>query len=645
MSEPAFRSPHLPGKSQLSGFDVRRQAAGNATAEGFPRQVWVPQLTSMQAAVNSHGRALVACDEVLSYLELDQRANQIAHYLRSLGVGPETLVGVCLERSVGMVVSALGILKAGGAYLPLDPAYPGERLAFMLQDAGARLLLTQRHLAKPLPAGKWQILDVDELRTSNYPVTRSENSVSGNDLAYVIYTSGSTGRPKGVQITHASLLNLVFWHQQTFGVQLGDRATHLASPAFDAAVWELWPYLTAGASVYLPADVVRNEPTSLRDWLVAHRITITFVPTPLAERMISLPWPRDTALRLLLTGADTLHSYPPPGLPFTLVNNYGPTECTVVASSGAIPCNECPNGMPSIGRPIANTEIHILDEQMRRVPVGVTGELYIGGAGVARGYLNHPELSAERFIPNPFSSNRKDRVYRTGDLGRYLPDGQIAFVGRIDDQIKIRGYRIEPSEIITVLNRHPEVEASQVVASEDPLESKRLVAYVVPRSGSRLSYSPLREFLGKLLPDYMVPSIFVRLESLPATPNGKVDRDRLPRPDAANVLHDEVVKLPQTGLEPRVAAMLASLFKLKRVDINDNFFLLGGHSLLGTQVISRIHETFGVELPLYRLFEAPTVAELSSEIKRLLLSKIQAMSEEEAERLLATHTASSAEKL
>src|SRR6266567_5515711 len=345
MSEPAFRSPHLPGKSQLSGFDVRRQAAGNATAEVFPRQVWVPQLTSMQAAVNSHGRALVACDEVLSYLELDQRANQIAHYLRSLGVGPETLVGVCLERSVGMVVSALGILKAGGAYLPLDPAYPGERLAFMLQDAGARLLLTQRHLAKPLPAGKWQILDVDELRTSNYPVTRSENSVSGNDLAYVIYTSGSTGRPKGVQITHASLLNLVFWHQQTFGVQLGDRATHLASPAFDAAVWELWPYLTAGASVYLPADVVRNEPTSLRDWLVAHRITITFVPTPLAERMISLPWPRDTALRLLLTGADTLHSYPPPGLPFTLVNNYGPTECTVVASSGAIPCNECPNGM------------------------------------------------------------------------------------------------------------------------------------------------------------------------------------------------------------------------------------------------------------------------------------------------------------
>jgi amino acid adenylation domain-containing protein len=644
MSDQAVSFPYLPGQSQVKRFVSRPQAPGNVFPEAVPLDVWVPQLTTAQAATNPHRSALVAGDEVLSYLELNQQANQVAHYLRLLGVGPETLVGVYLERSVGGVVSALGILKAGGAYLPLDPAYPGERLAFMLEDAGAPFLLTQHHLAKRLPAGKWQVLDVDELLSSNYPVVPIENPVGGDDLAYVIYTSGSTGRPKGVQITHASLLNLVFWHQQTFGIEPDDRATQLASPAFDAAVWELWPYLTAGASVYLPPDIVRNEPASLRNWLVANRITITFVPTPLAERMITLPWPQDAALRLLLTGADTLHGYPPPGLPFTLINNYGPTECTVVASSGAVPSNACGSGLPSIGRPIANTEIHVLDEQMRSVPVGVTGELYIGGAGVARGYLHHPELTAERFILNPFSSNPNDHIYRTGDLGRYLPDGQIAFVGRMDDQVKIRGYRIEPSEIIAALNRHPELEASHVAAIEGPLE-RRLVAYLVPRPGSSLSYGPLREFLGKLLPDYMVPSLFMVLESLPVTANGKVDRERLPRPDAANVLRDEVVTVPQTSLESRVSAILAELLELKRVDINDNFFLLGGHSLLGIQVIGRIRETFGVDLPLYRLFEAPTAAALSSEIERLLLAKIEAMSEEEAERLLDMDSAGGAEKL
>ncbi|MGA7928369.1 MAG: non-ribosomal peptide synthetase [Candidatus Sulfotelmatobacter sp.] len=613
----------------------------NAIGPGLPQR-YVPQLVVVRAGPQEP--ALVADNEVITYAELDRRSNRLAHCLRGLGVERDTLVGICLERSVSWVISSLAIMKAGGAYLPLEPGYPTERLAFMLNDAHTPLLLTQQRLGERL-RGNWQTLDVDDLLASDYPVTWTDRGdITGDDLAYVIYTSGSTGRPKGVQITHDSLLNLVLWHQQAFGVKAGDRATQLASPGFDAAAWEVWPYLAAGASVHMVADVVRNQPTSLRDWLVAHGITITFVPTPLAERMITLPWPRHTALRFLLTGADTLHGYPPSGLPFTLVNNYGPTECTVVASSGAVPSNECPSELPSIGSPIANTEIHILDEQMRRVPVGTTGELYIGGAGVARGYINHVELTAERFISNPFSSNSKDRLYRSGDLGRYLPNGQIAFVGRIDDQIKIRGYRIEPSEIIAALNRHSEIAASHVVASEDPLQNKQLVAYLVPRYGSQLSYRALRDFLGKLLPDYMIPSIFVLLESLPVTANGKVDRERLPRPDAANLL-EEAATLPQTGLEPQVAAILASLLKLKHVDINDNFFLLGGHSLLGIQVIARIYETFGIELPLYRLFEAPTVAELSSEIDRLLLAKAAAMSQEEAERMLGTDAASGTEKL
>jgi amino acid adenylation domain-containing protein len=615
----------------------------NPTGPGL-RKGYVPQLILPRAKTGPQETALVADGEVITYAELDSRSNRLAHCLRGLGVERGTLVGICLERSVSWVISSLAIMKAGGAYLPLEPGYPTERLAFMLSDAHTPLLLTQQSLGERL-RGDWQTLDVDDLLVSDYPVTWTDRGdITGDDLAYVVYTSGSTGRPKGVQITHHSLLNLVLWHQQAFGVKAGDRATQLASPGFDAAAWEVWPYLAAGASVYMVADTVRNQPTSLRDWLVANGITITFVPTPLAERMITLPWPRHTALRFLLTGADTLHLYPPSGLPFTLVNNYGPTECTVVASSGAVPSNECPSELPSIGSPIANTEIHILDEQMRRVPVGTTGELYIGGAGVARGYINHADLTAERFISNPFSSSSKDRLYRSGDLGRYLPNGQIAFVGRIDDQIKIRGYRIEPSEIIAALNSHSEIAASHVVASEDPLQDKRLVAYLVLRDGSQLSYRHLRDFLGKLLPDYMVPSIFVLLESLPVTPNGKVDRERLPRPDAAN-LPDEAETLPQTGLEPQVAAILASLLKLKHVCINDNFFLLGGHSLLGIQVIARIYETFGIELPLYRLFEAPTVAELSSEIDQLLLAKAAAMSQEEAERMLGPDAASGTEKL
>jgi len=614
------------------------QSHRNESDHGLAHKAFVPQLATAQAVANSHRSALVVDGEALSYLELERCSSQVTHCLRSFGVRPDTVVGVCLDRSIAMVVSTLGVLKAGCAYLPLDPSYPIDRLTFMLEDSGSPLLLTTQRLAKSFRADKWQLVVVDEIQSSKYSITTATQPVGGDDLAYVIYTSGSTGRPKGVQITHASLLNLVLWHQQTFGVGPDDRATQLASPAFDAAVWEVWPYLTAGASVYLPSDAVRNEPMALRDWLVAHRITISFVPTPIAERMLRLSWPRDTALKVLLTGADTLQLYPPPGLPFTLVNNYGPTECTVVASSGAVTSSEGPDGLPSIGRPIANTQIYILDEKMRQFAAGATGEICIGGAGVARGYVNRPELTAEKFVPNPFRANADtcDRIYRTGDLGRYLPDGRIEFLGRVDDQIKIRGYRIEPGEIVATLNRHQDVEASHVVASDDA--EKRLVAYVVLRPGARPKYRVLRDFVGKFLPDYMVPSIFVLLESFPVTSNGKINREKLPRPDATNMLQDEGVAVPATGLESRVAEILGSLLNVKQVGINDNFFLLGGHSLLGIQLIGRIKEIFGVELPLYRLFEAPTVAELSPEIERALFAKIEAMSGEEVERMLAAET-------
>jgi acyl-CoA synthetase (AMP-forming)/AMP-acid ligase II len=380
--------------------------------------------------------------------------------------------------------------------------------------------------------------------------------------------------------------------------------------------------------VYLPDEDTRVTPTLLRDWLVSHGITITFLPTALAESIMSLEWPSTTKLRYLLTGADKLQHYPAPGLPFTVVNNYGLTEASVVNTSGRVLPTDHADVPPSIGRPIDNTQIYLLDEQLRQVPIGEPGEMYIAGAGLARGYLNRPELTTERFIPNPFSDQPGARLYKTGDLARYRPDGQIEFIGRIDQQIKIRGYRIEPGEVAAVLNRHPSVQASVVVAHEDTSGDKRLVAYIVLVPGARVTASSLQETLLASLPDYMVPSTFVILEALPLTTNGKVDHRALPAPDAINTLHDEVGALPGTLTEVWLAEIVTSLLGLEQVDIDDNFFMLGGHSLLGTQIIARVAETFGVDLMLRTLVNAPTIRQLSAEIERSIIARLEAQSEE-----------------
>ncbi|HEX2270710.1 MAG TPA: non-ribosomal peptide synthetase, partial [Pyrinomonadaceae bacterium] len=515
-------------------------------------------------------------------------------------------------------VGQLGILKAGGAYLPIDPSYPRERLSFLLEDSGVSLLITQQ-----------QIVESFSCNAEN-----CETDVNAENLAYVIYTSGSTGRPKGVEITHGSLLNLVRWHHKAFDVTPGDRASLLASVGFDAAVWETWPYLSAGASLHLPDEATRLSPDQLRDWIVKNEITIGFLPTVLAERLMTLEWPASTKLRILLTGAETLRRYPSSELPFKLVNNYGPTECTVVATSGFVPSGICSAVLPTIGRPIANTQVYLLDEKLQPVPAGMAGELYIGGAGVARGYRRRPDLTAEKFIRDPFSKPGA-RLYRTGDVARFLSNGEIAYLGRIDDQIKIMGYRIEPNEIVAVLNRHPSVEASVLVAREDAHGEKHLVAYVVLNSGMPPSAGDLRRFLGNELPEYMVPAIFVQLAELPLTENGKIDRGALPAPDAGNTLRDQVFTAPRTLVEERLAAILCSLLELDQVSVYDNFFFLGGHSLLGTQLIAQIRNGFGVEIALRKLFDAPTVAELSSEIEQLILARVEAMSEDEVQRLLA----------
>src|SRR5260221_10606045 len=414
----------------MTEIEQQQLAAWNATRRDYSRDACVPQLVTLQAIATPDAVALVAEKQILNYYELNRRADQLAHHLHTLGVGPNVLVGLCVERSLDMVVGLLGILKAGGAYVPLDPSYPPDRLAFMIRDTQAPVLVTQDHLTSRLPTEDTQLicLDSDAAILAQQPDTNPTVSASLEGLAYVIYTSGSTGRPKGVQITHDGLLNLVFWHQHAFEVTSFDRATQLTSPAFDATGWELWPYLTCGASVYLLDEEQRVDPNLCRDFLLDHQITVTFLPTALAESVMVLEWPSHAALRFLLTGADTLHRYPSPRLPFALINNYGPTEATVVSTSGRIPSNTHTERPPLIGRPIDNMQIYILDEYLRLVPNGTPGELYIGGDCLATGYLDPPQPHAAKIIPHPWGAEPGARLSKTGDPARFFPGGQGEFL-------------------------------------------------------------------------------------------------------------------------------------------------------------------------------------------------------------------------
>jgi amino acid adenylation domain-containing protein len=586
----------------------------------------VLQLVEQRSHANPEAAAIVGAGPALTYGELNRRANQLAHRLRQLGVGPECLVGIYMERSAASVIAALATFKTGGAYLPLDPALPEERLAFMLADAQVTAVVSNAALRDRLPKGPWAVVNGDEVNSA-HDEDAPQVEVSPDNLAYVIYTSGSTGKPKGVEITHGSLMNLVAWHVRAFNVSSSDRASLQAAVGFDAAVWEVWPYLASGASLAIPDDSVRNHPEALRDWLAANRITMTFLPTAMAERMLTLEWPEKTSLRILLTGADALRKRPSRAMPFVLINNYGPTECTVVATSGAVSAEPMPS-LPSIGCAIDNTAIHILDEKMHSVQAGDAGEIYIGGAGVARGYRNNPALTAERFVripgENGNGTGHYGRLYRTGDLARLLPNGEVEFLGRADEQIKIRGFRVEPGEIVVALNSCQGVQSSAVSLLGERNGEKRLAAYLVLAPDAHITVSTLRQALSRRLPEYMVPSVFAQVESLPFTQNGKVDYHALPLLTESNTLPESEFVAPETVVELRLAAILAPLLHVERVSAKDNFFLLGGHSLLGTQLITKIKEAFGVELSLLSLFDHPTLEEMSTEVETLILVKIGA---------------------
>ncbi|HEX8090493.1 MAG TPA: non-ribosomal peptide synthetase, partial [Blastocatellia bacterium] len=532
------------------------------------------------------------------------------------GVRVESRVGVCAERSIGMVVGLLAVMKAGGAYVPLDPSYPKERRHYMVKDSALTLVLAQQRLIERLPEHSARIVCLDNYEAFARESDKDlDSGVRPSNLAYVLYTSGSTGRPKGVEVQHSSLVNLISWHNREYEITPADRASQVAGPSFDASVWEAWPYLVAGASIHIPDEETRAHPSKLAQWIARNGVTVCFLPTPVVEMVLDEPCLRDARLRLMLTGGDKLNQAEREGQGFALVNHYGPSENTVVATCARAVAMTERQAAPTIGRPIANVQVYLLDQRLNPVPIGVTGEIYIAGDGLARGYLNRPDATAEKFIPNPFADSPGARLYRSGDLARYLADGSLDFIGRSDYQVKIRGFRIELGEIEFVLNAHPAVSEAVVALREDAPGNKRLVAYAIPKSGRTLSADELRALLRESLPDYMMPSAFVILDSLPLTPNGKVDRERLPAPDTSRADSGKSFAAPADNLERAIAAIWQDTLRVERVGKYDNFFDLGGHSLLMVEVHSRLREVMNRDLSIIELFKFPTVSSLARRLR------------------------------
>jgi amino acid adenylation domain-containing protein len=602
-----------------------------------PGAAFVPLIDRVGAS-SPQKIAVTGPDGTVTYAELSHRAARLGRRLRQAGVNPGDLVGLCVNRSVSLVVAALAIFEVGGVYVAIDPLYPDERIRWMLDDSGAVAVVSDESTAERLgtfgdrpsivtraggelpegdglPEGAWWLEGGGARSNGDSPPGRCRPT----DLAYVVYTSGSTGLPKGVTVEHSGLSNLVDWHRCAFGLTADDRCTQIASPGFDAAVWEIWQCLATGATLHVVPEDVRLDPVGLRDWLVATRITVTFLPTAVAEGLLGLAWPEETALRFLLTGGAALTRRPPAGLGFSVVNNYGLSETTVVATSGTV----APDGdrPPTIGTAITGATVDVVDEELRPIAAGDVGELVIGGVVVGRGYLNRPELTAERFL-----NGSQGRRYRTGDRVRIRDDGEIEFLGRLDDQLSIRGVRVEPGEIDAALNSHPAIRASVSVGVGRATEDRHLVAYVVPSGEVRPHRAELNVFLGRFLPEQLLPSRYVWLDELPLTAHGKIDRDALAANDtnAGRVeRNDNEVGGDETNAggrrsatEAAIAPVLTELLDVASIGSTENFFLLGGHSMLGAQLIVRLEKQFGVEITLRFLFDHPTLAEIAAEVDR-----------------------------
>jgi amino acid adenylation domain-containing protein len=569
----------------------------------------VHSLVERRAAA-APGAPAIGSDRLrLTYGELNGRANRLAHLLLRLGVGPEVLVAVCADRSPELVVAELAVLKAGGAFLPLDPESPAERHRAILAAAGARIVLTRWDLAGRLPALADHVVVIeDERRVAGLPGSDPERPVWPDSLAYAIYTSGSTGRPKGVQVAHRGLANLTSFLVRMSSIGPADRTSMVANPSFDGSILDVWPYLVSGASIDVPDEETRLAPARLARWLLERGVTVTFLPTALAERVLDYAWPDAGGPRAMWVGGDRLHQVRQ-DLPFELINLYGPTEATVAVTWSPVRTGANGDRQPPIGRAIDGGRVHVVTPDLAPA---AEGELCAGGAGVARGYIGRPDLTAERFVPDPFGGEPGGRLYRTGDVARRRDDGQLEFVGRSDRQVKIRGFRIELGEIEAALGEHPGVAEAAVEAAGPDGDDRRLVAYVVPAGPG--SPEALLDDLRRRLPSYMVPAAVVWMAELPLTPAGKVDRGALPEPGPRS----GGGAAPSSEMEVLTAGVWAELLPgAAPVDVDDNFFDLGGHSILGMQVVAQLSEALDIEVPLRLLFDAPTVASLAARLTEM----------------------------
>ncbi|MEO1560637.1 MAG: amino acid adenylation domain-containing protein, partial [Cyanobacteria bacterium J06632_19] len=600
----------------------------NQTALDYPRDKCIHQLFEEQVAKTPDAVAVVFQEQQLTYQQLDNRANQLANYLQTLGIKPDSKVGICIDRCLNMVVGILGILKAGAAYIPIDPNYPQERLSHMLDDSDVSVLLTTENLLSGLPANKAKQICLDrdwESLISHQSNESPTSDVKPSNLAYIIYTSGSTGKSKGVMIEHNSLVNFTTTATKEYGINHRDRVLQFASISFDVAVEEMYPCLTNGATLILRTDEFLTNGHQMLQKCEQWGITVLDLPTAywhqLASDLATGESEVPQNLRLVIIGGEAVipekvrtwqKSFKNNQCP-ELINTYGPTEATVVVTKCKL--SESINkdtglAQMTIGKPFPNVQIYILDSCLNPVPIGVPGELHIGGLCLARGYLNRPELTAQKFIPDPF--NRGMRMYKSGDLARFLPDGNIDFLGRIDHQVKIRGFRIELGEIETVLNQHAAVKEAIVIPQEYEAGDKRLIAYIVPKSTQSPASKELKEFLKSRLPEYMIPSAFVSLETLPLTPNDKVDRKALPKPDKNNLNLEEEYLSARNDVEKKLVTLWEQAFRIQPIGIKDNFFSLGGNSLMATSMVAEIEKIFDKKLSQAVFFEASTIEQLAA---------------------------------